>query len=337
MASPITIQELREQIVQAPMKLTPFAQSHKWQMDQFYLCENPSPTAFDYVRQHYTLKMEKYPVGTGILYDMLARNPAAIAYIERNTHGDGDGDGTDYLRNTLLSNSKLTANVLAMMLPITNITENNFYSLLSGNPSNAAVDYMIDHHPNKICWSAFSKNTNPRAVAFLRKNPTKINWSCLSGNTSNEAVRLLQAHSDSDLIDLDELSKNSNPHAFQLLLANAENTDQINYSNLAANTNPKALAYLFKHANTEQNPFGLNWFALSTNPAAIKYLEANPEKVVFPVFWKNPAIFEKDYQAFTKSHMSQLAEEIMMVALHPDRIDRWVQMGVALEEIVDSF
>ena len=143
-------------------------------------------------------------------------------------------------------------------------------------------------------------------------------------------MRLLELYIEQ--IDFDQLSMNSNPRAFKLLLNHAH---QINYNNLAANKNPKALAYLFKNAATEY-PYELNWRLLSRNPSAMKYLEANPHKVVFPCFWQNPAIFEKDYHVVEKERMPQLKKEIQMVAFHPDRIDLWVKMGVTKREIIDN-
>ena len=321
MAFPITIQELREQIIPAPMKLSAFAESRKSRIDSMYLADNPSPAAFDYIQQHYA----DSPY-TNLLHRGLTKNPAAIAYIEKNTGTDAE----DFLNAPIFTNPHLSAKVLAMMLPLYNITAANFYELMSANPSNVAVDYMIEHHADKICWHEWSRNSNPRAVAFLRKNLTKINYSYLSGNTSNEAMRILEVNPA--LIDFDELSMNSNPRAFKLLL---EHADQINYNNLAANKNPKAVAYLFTHAPKEY-PYGINYRLLSSNPAAITYLEANPHRVVFPNFWQNPAIFEKDYHAVAQERMPLLQEELLLVACHPDRIDRWVKMGVTKREIIDT-
>jgi len=326
MAFPITIQELRKQSVPAPMKLTAFAEKNKWRMDQFYLCDNPSPAAFHYIRKNFPLYTENTRFGAEILHSGLARNPAVIDYIEKNPNTDAE----DYLRNTIFSNPNLTENVLAMMLPLYNIAEISFYELMSANPSNTAVDYMMDQHPDKICWPEWCTNSNPRAVAFLRKNSTKINFSYLSGNTSNAAMCLLELYIEQ--IDFDQLSINSNPRAFQLLLNHAP---YINYNRLAFNKNPEALAYLFQKAHTEY-PYELNWHALSKNPAAIKYLEANPTKVVFPCFWQNPAIFDQDYHAVAKELMPLLKEELQLVAFHPDRIDQWVKMGVPVREIIDK-
>jgi hypothetical protein len=327
MAFPITIQELREQIVPAPMKLTAFAEKNKSKMEQFYLSDNSSPAAFHYIRQNFQLYTEDHQFGAELLHSGLTCNPAAIAYIENNINTDGE----DYLRNTIFSNPSLTANVLAMMLPIYNITADNFYRLMSANPSSAAVDYMMDQHPDKICWPEWCTNSNPRAVAFLKKNRTKINYSYLSRNTSNEAMRLLEAVHPAH-IDFDQLAMNSNPRAFKLLL---EHAPYINYNNLAANKNPEALAYLFKHAHTEY-PYEINWRVLTRNPSAMNYLEANPSKVVFPIFWQNPAIFEKDYHAVAKERMPLLKEELQHAAFHPDRIDLWVKMGVKKREIIDN-
>jgi hypothetical protein len=280
------------------------------------LAENPSPAAFHYIRQHYS----DFP-DIGLLYIKLSQNPEMIAYIENSTDID------DYFCNAILMNPNLSTKVLEMILSIKTISDNHLYQVMSANPSNAAVDYMIELHPNKISWDEWSKNANPRAVAFLKKNPTKINYSYLSGNTSNEAMRLLSAHPER--IDFDELSMNPNPLAFKLLM---KYESEINYNNLAANSNPEAMAYsLFKSSQWSQN-FRL----LSKNPSAITYLEANPEKVDWSVFWKNPAIFEKDYYAVVREQMPKLKEQLIQVVLDPDRIDRLVEKGIPFKEIIDN-
>lgn len=314
MAYSVTNQDLRHQIVPAPWKLTAFAQENISKMSIYYLAENPSPAAFHYIQQHHSDSPH-----IGLLYIKLCQNPEMIAYIENSTN-------TDYLCHAILMNPNLSTKVLEMILALKTISENHLYQVMSANPSNVAVDYMIERHPDKIWWDEWSKNANPRAVAFLKKNPTRINYSYLSGNTSNEAMRLLAAHPER--IDFDELSMNSNPLAFKLLM---KYESEINYNNLAANSNPEAMAYSFKNSQWSQN-----LRLLSRNPSAITYLETNPEKVDWSVFWKNPAIFEKDYHAVVKERMPQLKEQLMQVALDPDRIDRLVEKGIPFKEIIDN-
>jgi hypothetical protein len=309
----LTIEKLRHQIVAAPIKLSPFAQAHKWKMDVFMLAYNPSPAAFHYIRKYHSNILD-------LLTGSMASNPSSIAYFEEHP------DEMEYVIPNIISNPMLSAKVLEMLLP--NNTMPYFYQRLSANPSNAAVDHLLAN-PERIMWVEFCTNSNSRAVAFLRKNPSKINYSYLSTNTNSSAIRMLAA--DPAQIDFDQLSINSNPNAFKLLM---EYPEQINYNNLAFNTNPAALAYLFENAILEYPyPFGLNWRILSGNPAAISYLEANPEKVVFPKFWENPAIFEMDYQSIFDERLPELLDQLMMVSLHPDRIDRLVKMGFTSKEI----
>ena len=104
---------------------------------------------------------------------------------------------------------------------------------------------------------------------------------------------------------------------------------------MAYNTNPEAVAYLLQNVEAEY-PFGLNMHVLSVNPTAMDYLEKNPTKINFPKFWENPAIFEFDYQTSFKEKLPKLKDELLSVALHPDRIDRLLKQGFSVREIVDN-
>jgi len=308
----ITIQQLRQQIVPAPIDFSPFAQQHLTKLDTFCISQNPSSAAFTYI--------QKYRRN---FLCMMASHPAAIAYLE-NTD-----DNIIYLSNADLINPKLSKKLLDIQL---NLPLNNtpyFYDILSSNPSDPVVDHLLAH-PEKISWHVFCKNTNSRAVAFMKKNVEKIYWFALSRNKNTGAVCLLEENPE--LVDFDELSANSNPRAFKLLLTQPH---RINYNNLAYNTNPEAVAYLLENVAAEY-PFGLNMHVLSANPAAMDYLEKNPTKIDFPKFWENSAIFEFDYQAIFKAWLPKFKDELLMVALHPDRIDRLVKQGFTVREIVDN-
>ena len=77
--------------------------------------------------------------------------------------------------------------------------------------------------------------------------------------------------------------------------------------------NPNAIHLL------EKNPDKIVWYWLSMNPSAIYLLEKNPEKIDWESIYKNPAIFGIDFKEI-EMRMNIIKEELIAVALHPDRI-----------------
>jgi hypothetical protein len=70
----------------------------------------------------------------------------------------------------------------------------------------------------------------------------------------------------------------------------------------------------------------VNWLLLSENPAAIKLLEANQDKIYWPSFSKNPEIFEYDYKRM-KERTSVFFEELMANRFHPKNINKFEDWG----------
>ena len=318
----LTIETLRTQV--APMeskyvcKLRSIVHNYSW--DSYNLSCNPNPVTIDFINQHRNLFEIK---GNHEVNTILSKsqNSNAIAYLEKNPE--------NIVIHALFGNPAITQKLLDTVIdnyPPHNLV--NYYAYLASNPSDVAVSYLLEH-PDKIDWMYFSENSNPRAIALLRDNIDKINWFYLSCNESDEAIELLESYPDKICYDL--LSSNSTPRAFELLIKCPEN---IYHRRMCANKNPKAVAYLIKHRDSLQ----LDWYKLSENPAAIEYLEAHPDNIVLSTFLTNPAIFELNYQAICeeKSQKMNLKEQLMMVALHPDRIDRLVKQGLSREEIIDN-
>ena len=132
-------------------------------------------------------------------------------------------------------------------------------SLLSRNPNDKAVEYLLKKHPRKvdmselsenpsveavsylmnkyehIDWYGLSRNESSEAVNFLIQFPKNINWSCFSGNTAPEAISFIESEisNGNDEIDWEQLSENKN--AIHIL---EKYPDRINFSELSRNTNP---------------------------------------------------------------------------------------------------
>jgi SOS response regulatory protein OraA/RecX len=47
--------------------------------------------------------------------------------------------------------------------------------------------------------------------------------------------------------------------------------------------------------------------------------------------WSNPIIF--DYKTISKYKMDKIKEELMQKALHPKRIQRWLEQGVEIDDL----
>ena len=94
-----------------------------------------------------------------------------------------------------------------------------------------------------------------------------------------------------------------------------------------------------------------DWEIFSENPNLVPLLEKNPRKIKLSYLCKNPnamhllekysylqyfnwnnlsenpGIFEIDYMKTKKNMVDIFFEELMMVALHPNRIMKWLEEG----------
>ena len=117
-----------------------------------------------------------------------------------------------------------------------------------------------------------------------------------------------------DKIDWRWLS--SNPAAIHMLEANQYKIDWFWLSQ-----NPAAIHLL------ETNQDKINWCLLSQNPAAIHLLEANQDKINWYWLSRNPAIFELDYQAMSIERSALIKDELLAIALRPERVAQWHNSG----------
>jgi len=90
--------------------------------------------------------------------------------------------------------------------------------------------------------------------------------------------------------------------------------------------NPNAISLL------EKNPKKIDWEILSENPNAVYLLEKNSDKIDWIVLSGNPSIFELDYNAL-KERCSIYKWELLEIALHPSRIEKYVEMGIEMGEL----
>ena len=210
---------------------------------------------------------------------------------------------------------------------------------ISINTSNCK---FFEKYPNKIVWTVLSKN--PFAIHILKKNLDKIDWSGLSSNLN--AIDILAQNQDKidwkrlsgnpnaicllsnnqDKIDWMELSLN--PNAFSILVLNE---DKINWYNLSRNKNPCVISILQKNLDK------IDWFGLSGNHNALSILSLNQDKINFKQFAQNSSIIEFEYEKSDYDNMLQLCniykKELIKKALHPSRIQRYLDQGMSLEQL----
>lgn len=189
------------------------------------------------------------------------------------------------------------------------------FDYMCGNP--ILIDEIIQNRFRyDINWKKLSKNK--AAVPYLLKNIDNICWSHFSLNENKEAVNYLIKHPD----NIDWVSFSSNPSAISYL---EKNLDKVNFWGLCMN--PLAIHLI------EQNLNKCTWISLSVNRNALHILEKNPDKIFWTNISFNEAIFEYDYASLCKERTCILEEELMAVALHPKRIQKWLENGLTIDDI----
>jgi hypothetical protein len=85
--------------------------------------------------------------------------------------------------------------------------------------------------------------------------------------------------------------------------------------------------FLLKHQDK------IDWTFFLTNPAAIDFIEKNINRIEWHSLTKNPAIFEYKYSNMAKARTDLIREDLVSVALHPDRVCKWLQQGLTLSDL----
>jgi hypothetical protein len=170
---------------------------------------------------------------------------------------------------------------------------------------NEAVEELLD--PNLMWWERLALNPAPGAIRLIEKDmkanpakwsrsrPTSNDEACVNLASNPAAIHLLRAMTHRQR-SREGLCRNPNPDAL-LLLGNIEYLKPSHWSDLSAN--PAAIRLL------ETNPDKIDWVKLSANPAAILLLEANPDKIDWTTLSANPAALSllKTNQAKIHWHM----------------------------------
>jgi len=235
---------------------------------------------------------------------LISLNTSAIDYIIQNPE--------------LFKLTAIISNKNAIKLIEKHIHEIGHYQthMLYSNPNTL---HLVCLNPEYIAWNYLSCNTNPIAIKLLSENINKINWCNLSQNES--AINIL--NDNQDKIVWRNLAKN--PNAYELIV---KHINKFNIIDLSYNTNPLVLKLI------EDKLHKLSfWGPLSANPSAIKTLEKNQDKINWYWLSQNPAIFEFNYKKVATKRMNILREDLMMKALHPKRIERWLEQGLDMDDL----
>ena len=76
----------------------------------------------------------------------------------------------------------------------------------------------------------------------------------------------------------------------------------------------------------------INWDNLSFNPNAISILKKNQDRIHWKELSENPSIFELNYD-YLKERCNLYKEELIKKALHPSRIQKYLDMGFSIDEL----
>jgi hypothetical protein len=260
-----------------------------------------NPNAIDHIEKYHIPKM----------WTLLSENPGALCYMYNDPTMLDNAGYAGWLKNPnpaiipLLEKyvcikvpyvqERLLENPNALHLVDTRYIEGNLH-ILAKNTSLLAMQLIEDYIDDlsDVAWERLS--ANPSAIHILEKNLHKVDWVSLCAN----------------------------PAAIHLLL---KLSYRISWFHFSKNTHPLAIVHMRK--NLEK----VNWHNLSANPAAIELLKENQDKISWYWLSKNPAIFEYNYSNMAKARTDVIREELLAVALHPDRVCAWLQEGITLADL----
>ena len=257
---------------------------------------------------------------SAINYNTLSLNPRATRLLEKNQ---------DKINWSILSSNPEAIHILEDNLGKIDWRE------LSSNP---AAIRLLEKNQDKIVWYRLS--ANPAAVDLLEKNQDKIVWRELTKNTNPDAFNLFEKNYFK-LMYYDWYALCKNPHAISFIEIELRTTKlidgfykwfcccrpfnsicKIKWGSLCLNTNPAAIRML------EENPDKIDWSTLSRNPAAIRLLEKNPDKIVwFNLSSNSEAIHILENEIQTNPHnrinwelLSKNSKAIHILEKYPEHI-----------------
>jgi hypothetical protein len=195
-----------------------------------------------------------------------------------------------------------------------NMYEINWLSL-SKNP--AAIDILLHYNTSLHNYGnlyCFNQNPHPRAIDYLIQNQDKIIWDAVSLNIGARKLFDIFGYSKVDWLVL-----SGNPCVIDILL---KNTDKVYWPYFNMNPHPKAVEYLKEHYEL------IDWTFISMNPYAEEIIVKNLDKINWKTLSKNPCIFQFNmYKCATVQRTQVYKEELIAIALHPDRIDQYIRKG----------
>jgi hypothetical protein len=95
------------------------------------------------------------------------------------------------------------------------------------------------------------------------------------------------------------------------------------------NPNPAAIQLI------EQNLNRLDancWWRLTRNPNAVHLLEQNPYRIDLSMLLRVPSMLDYDYEIM-KTRYAIYKEELIQKTMHPSRIQKYLDMGINIEEL----
>lgn len=194
--------------------------------------------------------------------------------------------------------------------------------------NSSLIDMILHYDKHKYNYKSelyymynFNKNPHKRAIQYFLDNPEKIIWDSMSENTS-----VIQICEQFGYSKLNWTSISKNPDFIHILLKYPEH---IYWPLFSLNTSSVAIKYLRKHKHL------IDWVFLSMNPAAEELILENLDKVCWATLSKNPIIFEfNTYKCSTVQRTQIYKEELIAVAMHPDRIKKYLDAGYSLYDII---
>ena len=173
----------------------------------------------------------------------------------------------------------------------------------------------IKNTPYSCFWRELCQN--PYAIHIIEENLHKIpdyGWAAIAKN--EKAIHLIERNLDK----------------FNYIGLNSKcQYGYVCWDNLSEN--PAAISLLKKNINR------INWEHLVKNPNAVQIYEDYPEKMWdylchtdYENFSVTTPIFELDYDTIEK-RCNIYKEELMQVALHPSRIEQYLQQGISIYDL----
>jgi hypothetical protein len=258
-----------------------------------------NPNAIDHIEKYHVPKM----------WTLLSENPSAICYLYNDPSMLGNAGC--WFKNPNPAIVPLLENYPRIKVPYVQ-------EMLLENPNTL---HLVDAIYIESNLHILAKNTSPLAMQLIEDcidDLSEVAWEKLSANPA--AIHIIEKNLNK--VDWDLLCSNS--AAIHLLL---KLPYRINWFQFSKNTHPLAIEHMRK--NLEK----VNWQNLSANPAAIDLLKENQDKIAWYWLSKNPAIFEYNYSNMAKARTDVIREDLLAVALHPDRVCAWLQEGITLADL----